>query len=236
MKKSQIYIILMICLLLFTFILIQHTVVESFSKKNILTFDSTQKWDNRYLKQINSLSKDTKNKIKNVLHMDYHTKYEYPNVLKQVHTDITDLLQKKKLRTKERIQEISTEVSNEGLIRKFNIKDKNTRQNILRITYKLNPIVLYIKQHYNRVRPSFVNKNIQPVVEIPSHPSYPSGHAISAFVTAYLLPKKDLQQNLKIAERIALNREIGGVHYKSDTDYSRTLAPKILNLYNDLYK
>ena len=237
MKKLHINIILIVCIILFTCISLKYSIIETFSKKSItLTFDTTQKLDKEYIKKINSLSKDTKKKIINILDINDHTLYQYPNVLKNVQADIADLLQKKNLRTKKRIQEIYKDVTQKGLLGQFNITDTNTKHKILDILFKIDPIILYIKQHFNRVRPSFINKDIQPVIKIPDHPSYPSGHAIQAFIISHILPKKNFKKNVKIAERIALNREIAGVHYKSDTDYSRILAPKIFNLYKDLYK
>ena len=48
--------------------------------------------------------------------------------------------------------------------------------------YILHPIVLFIKYKNDRVRPSFLTNKIKPCIEVPEHPSYPSGHSIQAYI------------------------------------------------------
>ena len=90
------------------------------------------------------------------------------------------------------------------------------------------------KHRFNRVRPSTLAKKmgsgIDTVVAIPGHPAYPSGHATGAFTIAYILQEldpKNAEVYRKDALRIAQNREVGGLHYPSDTEAGRLLARQI---------
>jgi hypothetical protein len=105
-------------------------------------------------------------------------------------------------------------------------------------------IVLELKKKFKRRRPSQVLKQVEPVIEVPWHSSYPSGHATQATVISevmghYFSEKKEEFDLL--AKRIGKNREIAGLHYPSDTDagfvlgkYLSTFFLKQLNpIFND---
>jgi PAP2 superfamily len=64
----------------------------------------------------------------------------------------------------------------------------------------------------------------------PGHPAYPSGHATMAYTWAYLFAhfvpqRRDLL--VSAATEVALNREIAGVHYASDSEAGRVLGEQI---------
>src|SRR5262249_19635445 len=87
-----------------------------------------------------------------------------------------------------------------------------------------------------RPRPSQICPALLPPVPIPGHPSYPSGHSTEAHLIAAVLndvlikaPQKsaamiDLEA---LASRIARNREIAGLHYRSDSLAGKKLAADI---------
>ena len=98
-------------------------------------------------------------------------------------------------------------------------------------------IILKLKYHYNRPRPSQVAqaKNLKldsEHLESASTPSYPSGHATQGtFVGRYLADlypeyEKELRQ---IGEDIAFSRNMAKVHYPSDSEFGKMLG-------NDLYE
>ncbi len=64
----------------------------------------------------------------------------------------------------------------------------------------------------------------------PGHPSYPSGHATHAYVWAYLLQHcgVDADAVLGAASAVAVNREIAGLHFASDTAAGQSLAKEIV--------
>ena len=79
--------------------------------------------------------------------------------------------------------------------------------------------VMFFKHKYNRPRPSQFDPRIAPWIDVPGHPSYPSGHATEAFLLslclAEVVPDAKLPL-LRLADRVARNREVAGVHYRSD--------------------
>jgi PAP2 superfamily len=98
-------------------------------------------------------------------------------------------------------------------------------------------ITFTFKVQYKRARPSKKCGSI-PLAPLfdrpdrchPGHPAYPSGHATMAYAWAYFLAyfvpqRKDLL--LSAATEVALNREIAGVHYASDSEAGRLLGAQI---------
>ncbi len=96
-------------------------------------------------------------------------------------------------------------------------------QSFLDVSY----YIFYHKIKNNRVRPSFLNEKIKPAIDIPPHPAYPSAHAGQSLIVALILSdiNPELKESyLKLAENIGRNRELAGVHYKSDTDAGQKIA------------
>ncbi len=97
---------------------------------------------------------------------------------------------------------------------------------------------MYWKYRYQRARPAQVFPALLPVIPTPPHPSYPSNHALQAFLVAEIL-HATLPPALagamrspidELAQRIAENREIAGVHFLSDTQVSRLNAKALAEL------
>ena len=74
---------------------------------------------------------------------------------------------------------------------------------------------------------------IQPLIMTPGHDSWPSGHATESFLIARLLSRfakgsgggADVEpQMMAIAQRIAENREVAGVHFLADSTAGRVLG------------
>jgi membrane-associated phospholipid phosphatase len=87
--------------------------------------------------------------------------------------------------------------------------------------------VMYFKHKYNRPRPSQFDPRIFPWIDVPGHPSYPSGHATEAHLLSLCLAEVVPDAKLpltRLAERVAENRELAGVHYRSDSDAGKKLA------------
>jgi hypothetical protein len=92
---------------------------------------------------------------------------------------------------------------------------------------------MHYKGKYQRPRPTMLCPALLPPIAIPAHASFPSGHSTAAHLMAFCLtdlfhdrPHRQLMQNdfLALADRIARNREIAGVHYPSDTQAGIDLA------------
>jgi len=101
------------------------------------------------------------------------------------------------------------------------------------------PIILKLKQHYNRPRPVEMAKHLGlPLTNYPlktaNTPSYPSGHAVqgqlTAMLVADLLPLEHTNNILEIGKRIGLSRQVAGAHYPSDTVFGVRLGKELYRL------
>ena len=90
-------------------------------------------------------------------------------------------------------------------------------------------VAMYFKNLYGRPRPSQLCPALLPPIEIPGHASFPSGHSAQAHLMALCmqdvfnkLPQPNTMNTMvddlwTLADCIARNREIAGLHYPSDT-------------------
>ena len=101
--------------------------------------------------------------------------------------------------------------------------------------------VMYFKTKYDRVRPSQLVPALLPPLPVPGHASYPSGHSTQAHLLA-LCATEILQATQgvgislvlnRLADRIARNREIAGLHYPTDTAAGVDLASQLFAILND---
>jgi len=86
---------------------------------------------------------------------------------------------------------------------------------------------LRAKKHFNRARPSFVVKELKPLIENPSRPSYPSHHSIQARLIGLILSEvfPEKKSVISSAEKeIIKNRELSGVSYPSDSELGKNIA------------
>ena len=103
-------------------------------------------------------------------------------------------------------------------------------------------ILHFLKDLINRPRPyqlaKYYNIPLYPLIRTDAmSASYPSGHALSAYVMSSYYGKKypDIANKLKeLGEKIAKSREITGIHYPSDTLVSKKIAEIIIQ--NNLIK
>jgi len=114
--------------------------------------------------------------------------------------------------------------------------------------------VMHYKRIYNRERPSQLSPSLLPPINPPGHASFPSGHATEAYLMARCLEEvmpdaakkppvtaptattaapgpvyfyERLGSPLQhMARRIARNREVLGLHYRSDSEAGKALAAK----------
>lgn len=98
-------------------------------------------------------------------------------------------------------------------------------------------VAMYFKGAYRRPRPSQLCPALLPPIEVPGHASFPSGHSTQAHLMALCmndvfsgLPQQNTMVDdlTTLADRIARNREIAGLHYASDTAAGVALAHSVL--------
>lgn len=102
---------------------------------------------------------------------------------------------------------------------------------------------MYYKKKFHRPRPSQISPWLLPPVAVPGHASYPSGHATEASLQAQCLKQvlsdaaagspaaynaADLAAINLMADRVARNREVMGLHYPSDSAAGVVLATALM--------
>ena len=100
-------------------------------------------------------------------------------------------------------------------------------------------VVMCLKGLFRSPRPSQLCPGIVPMIDPPSTPSFPAGHAVQAYLISYLLayslPKLPQQLTpansgdasgalFDLAERISVNRIVAGVHYPTDIFAGRAVG------------
>jgi len=101
---------------------------------------------------------------------------------------------------------------------------------VMNLAVRIGQIVAsFYKYHYKRPRPSFVCPGLLPEFGPPAHASFPSGHSLQSWLMSLFLEEVAPAYTYELewlAERVALNRERAGVHYRSDTEAGKFIAEK----------
>jgi len=210
-----------------------------------LTFSNTQEWDkeiyDRQQAGIFYLNQVERNSITLPL--------PPTNTSEVTKQEIQELLNLIENRTLEKINEINQELE----LRNFTFNSQTlgtlsedklyTTLLLSQALIAFDSIIIEKKEYFDRVRPSLLDTTLTTVIDVPGHPSYPSGHASQAMFLALILGDLDSENSdiyIEDAHSIAHNREIAGVHYKSDSEAGRILAReyhKLISLnqeYNNL--
>ena len=101
----------------------------------------------------------------------------------------------------------------------------------------LEPIIITLKEYYNRPRPSHMADMLGidwsgDTLSSAQTASYPSGHTIQAYVVGFLLSNQFPERKndiLKISQMISNSRIDRGVHFPSDLYYGMIVAQHISN-------
>lgn len=91
----------------------------------------------------------------------------------------------------------------------------------------LSTLIMAEKKQFNRVRPHILKAALEPVIDVPRHPAYPSGHSTQAHFLAYILGELHPESRdayIARADEIAHHREVAGLHYPSDSAAGALLA------------
>ncbi len=101
-------------------------------------------------------------------------------------------------------------------------------------------VVTHYKKRFARLRPSQLEPQLRPMIGVPQHASYPSGHALQYFLVAKALASVVQDQAIgnelfRIAQRVAENREWAGLHYPSDTEAGKQIAFAIFPQVREAY-
>jgi hypothetical protein len=72
---------------------------------------------------------------------------------------------------------------------------------IIMMMAEIEPIVMTLKARCDRVRPHILDPRLEPVLEVPGHPAYPSGHGTQSHILAYLYSELDPANTAEYLER-----------------------------------
>ena len=200
---------------------------EGFSNK--LNFSNTDQWGETELFYKNNFRNSELNKYNSLPKIPFP-----PNNSYIILDEINDIKSKQKKLTNEKIQNIKKETQTFIIINRFTSDPFLVSKIDYNLEYNISPIIMKLKNEYDRARPYRLDTTINPIIPGPKHPSYPSGHASESYYCAYALSKLYPEKKpvyLKIAKNISENREYAGVHYKSDTEYGMILGEKLAEMY-----
>jgi hypothetical protein len=106
-------------------------------------------------------------------------------------------------------------------------------QLFLLVMEEATPVLFALKRRFDRPRPHVLERDLVPVIAVPGHPAYPSGHATQAYLMAGLadlLVEGRERRHADDARRVAWHRELAGLHFPSDSEAGRKLAEQVLRL------
>lgn len=227
-KKPIILFLLILVIVTFSVYLIQNN-------KNSLKFSNTSYWGDDLILEMER-EKELLDK--------WDGKFDIPlppkNNSKETKEELRYLLELKPERTEEKTTEIESEAYNETFIfagrdlyEYFDRENYPETHELYEYLLDISTIVLQEKESFDRVRPHILEPDLEPIVEVPKHPAYPSGHATQAYFLAELLSLLDEDRKEEFfneAYRVAHNREIAGVHYPSDSEAGKILANQYINI------
>lgn len=136
------------------------------------------------------------------------------------------------LRQAEILDQVSSAQFSE-VLRPLGISDPSeapATAHLIEVVMNMTERVGYVyKRKFNRPRPNQVAVWLRPFLGNPAHESYPSNHSFQMFsvaeVMSRLLPELPATGELfHVAQRVAENREMAGIHYASDSVAGRELA------------
>ncbi len=93
---------------------------------------------------------------------------------------------------------------------------------------------MHFKLRFMLPRPVQLYPAIMPMMMTARHPSYPNAHALQSHLVGgcakLVMPESMHAFITMLADRIGGNREIAGLHYRSDTAASVDLAPDVIEI------
>jgi len=113
--------------------------------------------------------------------------------------------------------------------------EKHEHDFFRRISTCIDGYLNYMKLKYDRPRPyqlaKIMDKRLDMIIKEPGTASYPSGHAMDAWIFAFILSKRHPAHEREfhaIAHAIGNSRMVAGVHFPSDIRAGKMLAESAL--------
>jgi hypothetical protein len=116
-----------------------------------------------------------------------------------------------------------------------------SEEELVKITYYLDPITMGLKYHFNYPRPYqvayFRNIPLYPSQSTNANsPAYPSGHAIDSLCIGTILSKRFPEHReaiMNLAYRISKSRHISGIHFSFDKSFGESIGIYIGENYSE---
>ena len=112
---------------------------------------------------------------------------------------------------------------------------------LLKIAARIGELVMvYLKRYHGSeaVRPSHLYPRLTPPLQVPPHAAYPSGHAMISAILAHtagtFVPNLS-EAAFELADRIARNREVAGLHFAWDSAAGKDAAKATFDIITRLY-
>ena len=114
---------------------------------------------------------------------------------------------------------------------------KQEHNSLIRRVKKYNPLILKLKEFWNRARPyqyaNYVKAPLYPYPAVSANsPAYPSGHTLQARVWARMisiLKPKLSEWALGISNEVNISRVQMGVHFPSDIEFSKKIYKHLVD-------
>lgn len=200
-----------------------------------LTYSNTQKWNREFDQLTRQRPKILSREWAKIITLPAPPANSSPRTTKEIEY-LKTLISKRPSKLQEITAEINLPAFRFGKYTYEDLTSSSTKPNtsqLLKAAYHDLAIVTFVmKKKFNRVRPSKIDSELGHAISIPEHPAYPSGHATATYVIAYILQELDASRAdiyLQDAQRIAINREIAGLHYPSDTAAGQQLARQLVD-------
>lgn len=212
------------------------SVPQEAARKDALTFTNTATWEPNHLAVAKKQTRYPQELFASIS-LPPPPKNSSPETAKE----LSALHTYQNQRTPREVQDIVTEVrTKETYFAGHSIKEYMDRTQfpataalLADSIHDLEVIEMQQKEKFDRIRPSFLDTTLTPVIVVPEFPAYPSYHATEthffAYVFAELAPSRR-DEFLARAQQIALNREIAGVHYPSDSAAGVLLAQQFFDI------
>ena len=206
---------------------------------NNLKFSNTATWDLQFLMFIDNKTLFLPSNWQEKIHLDEPKANNSPETKKE----LQDLLYLKSKRDKITLENITKEKDfKTTFFGDLTINDYLTDMKKFPKTSALlspifgndlNVVIFTLKNNFDRVRPNVLEKNIEPAIDVPQHPAYPSGHStqthLLALILSQLSPKRKVMFENR-ADEISFHREVAGLHYHSDSVAGQLVAQQIMDM------
>ena len=232
-KKELLYLVFGLIFILGLLIILfkgLYNTLEFFENTDKLKFSNTEQWKPFPKEILSHMTPELRKIVESIPYIPY------PSDPQQVKIELQNIKQKQKKLTPQHKQQIYSESEDDlsFLAQEMTYNPNYVNTMLFNINTYIDPIIMYIKNQFDRVRPYQLDKEIKPTIDYPGHPSYPSGHAVQIYYMAYYMAQKEPQNKskyLKIAKRVSTNREYAGVHYESDSKYGQIIGEYLASIY-----